>query len=420
MKKKLVILLAAIVSVVMVGSFSLIGCKAEEEAVVEEEVAEEEAVVEEVVEEEAAETTGKFREVPLDWILDLEEELAVPWTPGGPEDEPVLGAAQLILTTEQIEVATDLELKDYYFMAGTLDATETLNKIGMDEVLASVGKAPIPFMGAGSISEQMDQVATLTSKATSISFLVAQGWDAVTMGPAFVELSEAGVPQVHNWTTPAGLYDSANYIGLVDADGYGQGAAAAEILAYAMNYEGEVGIIYFALEQWTNVMRLQGAEDTFAEYPDIEVVAREGFTDPAEGYDIAVGMLQAHPEIDAVWATWMMGPATGAAEAVTALGKAGEVIVAAPDLGGITGANFIADPDYPIIGCGEADCIEMGENSIRAALKWVLGLEEEVGKGYFVSRTYPIVRANLIDGFYKTSRGTMGDLPREVLDLLED
>lgn len=419
MKKKLMILLAAIVSIVMVGSFSLIGCKAEEAAPVEEAPAEE-VTEEEAVEEEEVETTGKFREVSLDWILDLEEELAVPWTPGGPEDEPVLGAAELELTAAQIAAAEDLELGEYYFMAGTLDVTETLNKIGMDEVLASVGKEPIPFMGAGSISEQMDQVVGLVAKADDMSFLIAQAWDAVTLGPAFVELSEAGVPQVHNWTTPVGLSDTANYIGLVDADGYGQGAAAAEILAYAMDYEGEVGIIYFALEQWTNVMRLKGAEDTFAKYPDIEVVAEGGFSDPAEGFDIALGMLQANPEIDAVWATWMMGPATGAAEAVISLGREDEVIVGAPDLGGITGASFIADRDHPIIGCGAADCIVMGRNSIRAALKWALGFEDEVGHGYFVSMTYPIVRANLVDGFYKQTAGTLGPLPRDVLDLLEE
>ena len=361
----------------------------------------------------------KFREVPLGWIISLEENLATPWTPYGPAGETLKSAADLTLTDEEIAAANELVLEEYYFMAATLDVTEILNKMGMDEVLAEVGKSAIPFMGCESISEQMDQVDTLVAKAADVSFVIAQAYEAVTLGPAFVRLSEAGVPQVHNWTTPTGLFDTPNYIGLVDADGYGQGAAAAEILAYAMNYEGEVGIIYFALEQWTNVMRLAGAENTFAKYPGIEIVAREGFTDPAEGYDIATGMLMAHPEIDAVWATWMMGPCTGAGEAVIALGKQGEVICAAPDLGGITGARYIADPDHPIVGCGAADCLEMGKNSTCAALKWLLGQEAEVRQGYFVSKVYPIVRANLVDGFYKQTQGVIGPLPSDVLELLE-
>jgi len=362
----------------------------------------------------------KFREVPLSWILDLEEELGENiLTPEGPNGESITPASVLELSESEIRDARNLDLGDYLFMGATLDITEILNKEGMDDVLATAGKQPIRFLGADSISEQIDQINSMAARAGGLSFIVAEAFEAETTGPAFVELARAGIPQLHNWTTPRGLSGEENYIGLVDADGYGQGAAAARILAYMMREEGQVGIIYFALEQWTNVMRLRGAEETFAQYPGIEVVAKEGFTDPGQARDIALGMLQANPEIDAVWATWMSGPATGAAEAVLELGRAGEVIVAAPDLGGIPGARFIADPAHPIVGAGAADCIEMGENSIRAALKWHLGKQEEVRGIYTVSHVIPIVRANLVDGFNKQTRGTLGDLPREVLEMLE-
>lgn len=362
----------------------------------------------------------KFREVPLSWILDWEEKLrANIMTPAGPAGEPVTSAKKLELSPQEIEAARKLVFEEYIFMGATLDTTEILNKVGMDEVLASIGKAPIKFMGCESISEQIDQINSLKAKAAKVSFIVAQAYEAETTGPAFVELARAGVPQLHNWTTPRGLSKEKNYIGLIDADGYGQGAVAAEILAYMMDYKGEVGLIYFALEQWTNVMRYKGAKDVFTKYPDIKIVSEKGFTDPNQGRDIALGMLQANPEIDAIWATWMEGPATGAAEAVIELRRAGEVIVAAPDLGGITGARFIADTNHPIVGAGEADCIEMGKNSVRAAVKWRLGKQDEVRGIYAVSKVYPIVRANLVDGFNKATRGSLGDLPREVLELLE-
>ena len=367
-------------------------------------------------------TTGalgqKFRDIPLSWILDLEEQLSTPWTPAGPNGEAILAAADLALTAAQKDAIRAMDLGEYYFMGATLDQTEILNKVGMDAVLSELSKPPMPFLGAESIAEQIDQINSFAARVGDVEFIVAEAFEGVTTGPIFSAMSNAGVPQLHNWTTPVGLYDTPNYIGLVDADGYGQGAAAAEILAYAMNYEGQVGLIYFALEQWTNVMRLQGAEDTFAKYPNIEVVAKEGFTDPAQSYDIALGMLQANPGIDAIWGTWMMGPATGASEAIVSLGLVGEVIVAAPDLGGITGASFIADKTNPIIGCGAADCIEMGKNSVNAALKWLLG--EELVHIYTVSRVYPIVRANLIDGFYKQTLASGGFLPRSVLELLDE
>jgi ribose transport system substrate-binding protein len=366
----------------------------------------------------AALAQGKFREVPLSWILDLEEQLSTPWTPAGPNGEEIMAAADLELTEAQKRAIRDMDLGEYYFMGATLDQTEILNKVGMDAVLSELSKPPMPFLGAESISEQIDQINSFAARSGDVAFVVAEAFEGVTTGPVFSAMSNAGVPQLHNWTTPVGLYETPNYIGLVDADGYGQGAAAAEILAYALNYEGEVGLIYFALEQWTNVMRLQGAQDTFAKYPNIEVVSEEGFTDPAQSYDIALGMLQSHPDIDAIWGTWMMGPATGAAEAITSLGLVGDVIVAAPDLGGITGASFIADKDHPIIGCGAADCIEMGRNSINAALQWLLG--EDLVHIYTVSRVFPIVRANLVDGFYKQTLASGGFLPRSVLELLEE
>ena len=361
---------------------------------------------------------GKFRDVPLEVITVMDKQFSSILTPNGPNGEVPRGAKDLILTPEEKAKVEELKLGDYYFMGASLDMTEILNKYGIDQELARYGFQPIKFMGSSSIAEQIDQVNSLAGKAGAISFIVAEAWEPVTLGPAFVNLAKAGVPQVHNWTTPQGLFGTENYVGLVDADGYAQGMAAAEILSYAMGYQGEVGIIYFSLEQWTNITRLEGAKDTFAKYPGIKIVAEAGFTDPSQSYDLAAGMLQKHPEIDAIWATWMMGPATGAAEAVIALNKVGEVIVAAPDLGGATGAKYIADPNNPIIGAGEADCVEMGVNSIRAILKYLAG-NREIAQGYFVSRVYPIVKANLVDAYNKTNLEAIGPLPQEVLDLLK-
>jgi ABC-type sugar transport system substrate-binding protein len=365
-------------------------------------------------------TTVKFRKIPLNWALSLEENLTTPWTAKGPNGEAPSSPKDLELTDTEKEEARALNLKSYYFMGATLDVTEILNKYGTDQVLTELGKSPIPFMGCNSVNEQIDQINTLAGKASDTSFVIAEAYEANTTGPAFTALSNAGVPQVHMWTTPLGLVGTPNYIGLVDADGYGQGAAAAEMLAYAMNYSGQVGIIYFGLTQWTNVMRLAGAENMFAKYPGIQVVARASFTDPSEGYDIALGMLQSHPEIDAIWATWMVGPGTGAAEAVITLHRVGEVIVAAPDLGGVDGARHIADPNNPIIGAGEAYCIDMGRNAINAALKWLIGEQDKVKGGYFVSTVCPITRANLQDGYYKTNYVALGSLPSEVLQLLQE
>jgi ribose transport system substrate-binding protein len=371
-----------------------------------------------VTPEPTPEPPAKFQELSQDWIADLTERVAQPLTPHGPNNEETMKAGLLELSEEEIAQAKALDLRDYYYMGATLDVTEQLNELGMNRVLAAIGAEPIPFLGSASIGEQMDQVRTLVGKADHMSFVVAQAFEAVALGPSFVELADAGVWQIHNWTTPHGLAGHPRFVGLVDSDGYAQGVAAAEILAHAMNYQGEVGILYFGLEFWSTMMRLQGAEDTFAKYPNITVVAREAFTDPAEGMELALGMLTAHPEIDAVWAAWMMGPGTGAAEAVEALGRRGEVVVAAPDLGGELGARLIADPNPIVIGAVEGDMIEMGEASVNAVVRALLGQEDLVGR-YFVVRAFPIVRANLPAVWTETNEPLFGPLPDAIRDLLE-
>ncbi len=359
----------------------------------------------------------KFREIPADWINRLETKYSSTFTEAGPNGEAPVSPSQYELTRQQKKELRKMSLGEYYFLVATPDITEILNKHGMDDVLSGVGKDPIPYLTSKSISDQIQQVEDLRSKASAISFIVGEAYEPETTGPAFSNLSRAGVAQLHNWTTPVGLKETDNYIGLVDADGYGQGAAAAEILAYSMGYEGQVGIINFALKQWTNVTRKRGAVETFAQYPGIEVVAQEGFTAPDQTRDIAQGMLQSHPELDAIWATWMSGVATRAAEAVTNLDRADEVKVAAPDLGGKEGAKFIADPDHPIIGGAAADCIGMGRASAVLALKWLLG--EKHQDVYVTARTYPVVRANLVEGYRKQTRGALGELPDEVMELLD-
>lgn len=363
-------------------------------------------------------TGGKFRTVPLNWIVNLENKLqSTIMTPGGPNGEKITSPATLKLSPKEIAAARKLHLQNYVFMVATPDTTELLNRVGMNEELAKFGDPPIPFVGANSVSQQITELQDMAAKANEMSFVVAEAYEADTTGPAFVNLGKAGVPEIHNWTTPRGVNKLKDYVGLMDIDGYGQGVASAEILAYKMHYKGTVGIIYFALTQWTNVERLKGALDTFAKYPGIKVVAKKGFTDPSQSRSIALGMLQAHPNIDAIWATWMAGPATGAAQAVVQLGLTGKVIIAAPDLGGIAGARYIADPNYPIVGGAAGQEIQMGKDSIRAAVKYLLG--EKISGLYVPSHVIPAVRANLVDAFYRQTQGSLGNLPSSVLKLLK-
>lgn len=198
-------------------------------------------------------------------------------------------------------------------------------------------------MGSASIAEQMDQIDALAGKASAVNFVVAQAWEAVTLGPSFVALSKAWS---HKFTTGQHqqVYMEKKTI-LVWSMQMAMGKVQQQQRFWLMQWIIRVKLDLFTLsgtmDQCHASKRRKGY---FAKYPEIKIIAEAGFTDPSESYDLALGMLQANQDIDAVWGTWMIGPATGAAEAVIALKKAGEIVVAAPDLGGITGARYIADP----------------------------------------------------------------------------
>jgi ribose transport system substrate-binding protein len=361
---------------------------------------------------------AKFRAIPYDWVKTLWENYmkTAPWTPKGPNGEKPSILPNL--TAEEIEKAKKLQWKDVYYFVATPDPTELLNMIGMNDVLKQFG-VEVKHLDAWSISEQIGQIEGMIPKADTLSFVAMEAYEAVSVGPSCVRLADAGVPQVAVWTTPEGMFNHPNYIGLVDADGYAQGALSAEMLAYMLNYQGNILIVKFGLLQWTNVMRYQGAIDTFKKYPGIKIVAEVAFTDVTQVRDLVLAALQAHPEVNGIWATWMIGPATGAAEAVIALGRQKDIVITAPDLGGLEGARAIADPNNPIKGAAEADLITMGRYMVIAGIKWLLG-DRSIHNGYWVAPVYPITRSNLKEMWYITGNNRyFGDLPQDIIALLE-
>jgi len=342
-------------------------------------------------------TTTMFRAIPKDWIDGLMKKYADLRDPNGPQNETTKLASEVDLTPEEIEKAKGLKLKEYYYLIATPDPTEQLNMIGQNRVLNKLGFGNIGQMGAWSLSEQINQIDSLVPKASQISFVVLEPYATEPIGAPALRLANAGVPTMCIWTTPAGLYNNPNYIGLVTDNGYARGVLSAEMLAYMLNYTGKIGIIYFALSFWSTDMRLKGALDTFAKYPGIQIVDKKGFTDISQVKDVATGMLSSHPDIQGLWVVWMIGPATDTAEAARTLGLQHKVVISTTDLGGVEGATAIADPDNPIKAAVEPDLIKMGEVTINATIKWLLGEKEAVHNGYWVVGVYPVTRSNLVE-----------------------
>ncbi len=139
---------------------------------------------------------------------------------------------------------------------------------------------------------------------------------AAALSASVRRASEAGIPVV----VCADGVEGKPYVSYVDVDLYRAGYESAKALAEDLGGKGKIIMIsgipgVDAAEVWK-----QAAEDVFATYPDIEIVASEyGDWSIPTSKDKAAAMLAAHPEIDGVYA----GGSEGAIGALLAFEEAG-------------------------------------------------------------------------------------------------
>lgn len=119
------------------------------------------------------------------------------------------------------------------------------------------------------------------------------------------------------------------FVGRVDyiADGKEMG----EILAKAVNYEGEIGILIGSPTAPNHKARVIGFKEVMATYPKIKIVSELTDNDDLEkAVRLTEGMLAARPNLKGIYGCNATAP-IGAARAVKDAGKAGKVIVVGMD-----------------------------------------------------------------------------------------
>ena len=90
------------------------------------------------------------------------------------------------------------------------------------------------------------------------------------------------------------------------------GRVNAQLLGEALGGQGKVAYLYYDADFWFTQQRDQAFKDWLAYlYPDIELVAEEGFADPAKTQDIAASVVARHPDLNGIYVLWATGPAEG-------------------------------------------------------------------------------------------------------------
>ena len=205
---------------------------------------------------------------------------------------------------------------------------------GLETQFAAMGIEVIAITDAGFKPEK--QVADLeTIMAQAPDIIISIPTDPTATAAAYRAVVDAGVKLVFMDNIPAGFVAGADYVSVVSADNYGNGVAAAHLMAKALNGAGNIGLVFHAADFFVTKQRYDAFKATIAsDYPDILIVDEQGIGGPdfsGDAEKAAGAMLTSHPEINGIWAVWDV-PAEGVISAARNAGR-DDLVITTVDLG---------------------------------------------------------------------------------------
>lgn len=178
------------------------------------------------------------------------------------------------------------------------------------------------------VEKQMQIIENLIQSKVAALCITPSGSKEVV--PAIVKANQAGIPviivdtRVNAETLQAANGKTAGFIGSDNLEG---GRVAGEFIAKQLGGKGKVALLEGIPGHETGDSRLKGFREIIAKHPDMQIVSSQTANwERDQGYNVFQNMLQAHPEIQALFACSDL-MALGAVEAIAAAGKTGKIIV---------------------------------------------------------------------------------------------
>ena len=170
--------------------------------------------------------------------------------------------------------------------AVTAGATDEFTRLGI-EVVATTSA------GFDSARQMADVETTL---ALQPDIILSLPLDPVASAAAFAKAREAGAKLVFLSNLPAGYKHPADYAAIVTDDLFQMGKQAADALAVSMGGKGKVGWIFHDAAYYVTNQRDNAFKTTIQnDYPEMQIVAEAGISDPARAEEIANAMLLQNP-----------------------------------------------------------------------------------------------------------------------------
>ena len=313
----------------------------------------------------------------------------------GPNGETPSLASSVTLTSEETAKIKEQKPKAAIVMHYAGNDWSQAQVAGLKEQFGKMGIDVIAVTDAGFKPEK--QVADIeTVLAQKPNIIVSIPSDPVSTADAYRKAAEQGVKLVFMDNVPKGLTAGKEYVSVVSADNYGNGVAAAHLMAKALKGKGKIGLVFHAADFFVTRQRLDGFKSTIAEnYPDIKIVGEQGIGGPdftGDADKAASALLTSNRDLNGIWAVWDV-PAEGVISAARAAGK-DNLVITTCDLG-LNVAIDMAQDGF-IKGLGAQRPFDQGTTEALLAGYGLLGKQ---APAYIALPALPVTRENLLEAW---------------------
>jgi len=255
-------------------------------------------------------------------------------------------------------------LNSPFFIDMQKGAQEAAARIGVDLTVQAAEREV-------DVDKQMQIIENLIQTGVKALCITPSGSKEIV--PAIAKANKAGIPViiVDTRVDPKAASEAGIRVdSFIGSDNYEGGKVAGQHLLAITGGKARVAILEGIPGHETGDSRLKGFHDAVKDTPGVKVVASQTANwERDQGFTVFQNMLQAHPEIDSVFACNDM-MALGAVEAIAAAGRTGKIRVIGFDAVDDarkaieTGAMAASIAQFPS---------EMGRLAVEAAVKLVHG-----------------------------------------------
>ncbi len=223
--------------------------------------------------------------------------------------------------------------------------------------------------GYENVSRQIQQIQDLIQRRVDV--IIVNVTNAEAVAPVVEMAVAAGIPVVGLSSLPA----TDQLAATVGADHYGMGRLQAQCLGAKLPADAEIAIMAGPAGVNWAMERTAGFKDTLAaEYPGMRIIAEiNSNSDRNNGLRIMEDWLQAFPKLAGI-ATVVDDLGAGAADAIAAANRTGQILISSSNLSAI-GYQYLQD--------GKIDCqsaqqgVLQGRVALQSAISIALGEELE-------------------------------------------